>query len=181
MPQKAFITNTKTKTLKKRIEQLIEHSQELKFLVGFFYFSGWQQIYQTLNENEQLKLKILVGLEVDSKLGKTIEYALSADEISNDEKSDRFFESLSNAINSDEDEAGLLSNLKKQLELLNNTSLSQREFHAILNHLAKGNLFERSKTLHDRFQLNRDDGKRWYQCQKPRQYLIPRLCFFAEV
>lgn len=102
MPHNAFITNTKTKTLKKRIEQLIEHSQELKFMVGFFYFSGWQQIYQSLKENEQLKLKILVGLEVDSKLGKTMEYALSTDEISNDEKSDRFFESLSNAINSDE-------------------------------------------------------------------------------
>jgi len=102
MPQKAFITNTKTKTLKKRIEQLITHSRELKFLVGFFYFSGWQQIYQTLNENEKLKLKVLVGLEVDSKLGKTIEYALHDDEISNDEKADHFFESLSNAINSDE-------------------------------------------------------------------------------
>ncbi len=102
MAQKAFITNTKTKTLKKRIEQLIEHSRELKFLVGFFYFSGWQQIYSALKDNEELVLKILVGLEVDLKLGKTIEYALDGSELSNDEKSDRFFESLSNAINSDE-------------------------------------------------------------------------------
>ncbi len=45
MTHKAFITNIKTKTLKRRIEQIIEHSQELKFLVGFFYFSGWGQIY----------------------------------------------------------------------------------------------------------------------------------------
>ena len=102
MQHKAFITNTKTKTLKKRIEQLIVHSQELKFLVGFFYFSGWQQIYKVLRENEHLQLKILVGLEVDLKLGKTVEYAFSNNQISNDEKSDHFFESLSNAINSDE-------------------------------------------------------------------------------
>lgn len=34
MTHKAFITNTKTKTLKRRIEQLIENSQELKFLLG---------------------------------------------------------------------------------------------------------------------------------------------------
>ena len=68
MPYKAFITNTKTKTLKKRNNQLIEHSRELKFLVGFFYFSGWQQIYLALKENLNLKLKVLVGLEVDSKL-----------------------------------------------------------------------------------------------------------------
>lgn len=33
MAHKAFITNTSTKTLKKRIDQLIKHSRELKFLV----------------------------------------------------------------------------------------------------------------------------------------------------
>ncbi|MFQ5707228.1 MAG: hypothetical protein ACE5HO_07240 [bacterium] len=40
MQHKAFITNTSTKTPIKRLGQLIEHSQEPKFLVGFFYFSG---------------------------------------------------------------------------------------------------------------------------------------------
>jgi hypothetical protein len=30
---RAFITNNETRTLKKRLEQLIQHSQELKFLV----------------------------------------------------------------------------------------------------------------------------------------------------
>jgi hypothetical protein len=41
MPHKAFITNTQTQTLKKRLPDIIEHSRELKFLVGFFYFGGW--------------------------------------------------------------------------------------------------------------------------------------------
>lgn len=100
MSRKAFITNTKT--LKKRIEQLIVHSRELKFWVGFFYFSVWPQIYLTLKENENLRLKILVGLEVDSKLGKAIEYAFNNIQLFNDEKSDRSFDSLSSTINSDE-------------------------------------------------------------------------------
>lgn len=48
-----FITNAPTHTLKKRLEQLIQHSQELKFLVGFFYFSGWRELYESLkNRND---------------------------------------------------------------------------------------------------------------------------------
>jgi len=70
--------------------------------VGFFYFSVWPQIYLTLKENENLRLKILVGLEVDSKLGKAIEYAFNNIQLFNDEKSDRSFDSLSSTINSDE-------------------------------------------------------------------------------
>jgi type I restriction enzyme R subunit len=45
----------------------------------------------------------------------------------------------------------LLGNLKRQLEKFNNTSFSEKEFNNILNHLAKGNVFEKSKTLKDRF------------------------------
>ena len=41
MPRKAFITNAQTRTLKKELSEIIEHSWELKFLVGFFYFGGW--------------------------------------------------------------------------------------------------------------------------------------------
>ena len=60
------------------------------------------------------------------------------------------------------DEDSLLSNLKSCLEVFNNTTFSQKEFGAILNHLAKGNVFEKAKTLHDRFQLNRDNGDSFY-------------------
>ena len=50
-----------------------------------------------------------------------------------------------------QDEAGILTNLKSQLELFNNTSFSDKEFAAILNHLAKGNVFEKAKTLRESF------------------------------
>lgn len=43
-----FITNAKQQNLKDRIQTLIQHSQELKFLVGYFYFSGWKELYQAL-------------------------------------------------------------------------------------------------------------------------------------
>lgn len=60
------------------------------------------------------------------------------------------------------DAAGLLSNLKNQLELFNETTFSTKEFDAILNHLAKGNVFEKAKTLRDRFQLTKEDGTSFY-------------------
>lgn len=56
----------------------------------------------------------------------------------------------------------LLSNLKSQLERFNNTSFTSKEFAAILNHLAKGNVFEKAKTLRDRFNLTKEDGTSFY-------------------
>jgi type I restriction enzyme R subunit len=56
----------------------------------------------------------------------------------------------------------LLSNLKEQLELFNNTKFSVKEFNSILNHLAKGTVFEKAKTLRDRFNLTKDDGTSFY-------------------
>ena len=94
-----FITNAKTRTLSKRLEQLIGHSQELKFLVGYFYFSGWKELYQAFQERDDLQLKILVGLDVESWLGRALESAYAGDPLSGDELADRFFASLGNALN----------------------------------------------------------------------------------
>ncbi len=58
--------------------------------------------------------------------------------------------------------AALHANLKQQLEIHNNVSLSDGEFGKILNHLSKGNVFARAKTLRDRYQLSRDDGTSTY-------------------
>ncbi len=69
-----FITNSdKSISLKVRLQKLISASDELKFLVGFFYFSGWKEIYKTLQENKKVVLKILVGLQVNKYLFSIIE------------------------------------------------------------------------------------------------------------
>ncbi|MBN2825170.1 MAG: type I restriction endonuclease subunit R [Campylobacterales bacterium] len=59
-------------------------------------------------------------------------------------------------------EEALLLNLKSQLEKHNQTTLSTDEFNRVLNHLNKGNVFEKAKILRDRFALLRDDGKMSY-------------------
>ncbi len=55
-------------------------------------------------------------------------------------------------------EADLIINLKTQLEIHNKKQFSNKEFEKILNHLAKGNVFEKAKILRDRFQFTKDDG-----------------------
>jgi superfamily II DNA or RNA helicase/HKD family nuclease len=102
MPHKAFITNTETKTLKKRLSELIEHSEELKFLAGFFYFSGWGEIYDSLKDRNDIEIKVLVGLDVDKKLFSMLEYAQPDGSLSAEEKADNFFQSLGIALNSEE-------------------------------------------------------------------------------
>ena len=56
----------------------------------------------------------------------------------------------------------LVNNLKTQLEAFNTTSFSNKEFETILNHLAKGSVFEKAKTLRGRFQFVNDKGEPTY-------------------
>ncbi len=61
-----------------------------------------------------------------------------------------------------ETESELLANLKRQLEKHNKTDFTDNEFSKILNHLNKGNVFERAATLRDKFNLKRDDDSTLY-------------------
>jgi len=96
-----FITNAETKKLKKRLVELINNSKELKFLVGFFYFSGIRELYDGLKNRDNLEIKVLVGLDVDKHIHGLVEYAEDRDDLSDREKVERFFDSLGKSINSD--------------------------------------------------------------------------------
>lgn len=60
------------------------------------------------------------------------------------------------------DQDALETNLKSQLEKFNQTTFTDGEFTKILNHLNKGDRFDKAKTLRDRFLLRRDDGEDVY-------------------
>lgn len=60
------------------------------------------------------------------------------------------------------DEGALWANLRAQLGQHNATTFSDPEFARIRNHLEKGNVFEKARTLRDRFRLERDDGTSFY-------------------
>lgn len=100
-----FITNSNAKNLKKRLGELINKSEELKFLVGFFYFSGIKELYAELKKNSQVIIKVLVGLNIDKLNYQLIEYADSDDHsgyLSNEEICYKFFDSVKKSINSEQ-------------------------------------------------------------------------------
>jgi len=96
-----FITNNEAKDLKKRLIELIQKSDELKFLVGFFYFSGIRELYKGLKENPDQKIMVLVGLNVDATNYGMIELADLDEEVSDEEKTYKFFQSVRKSLNTE--------------------------------------------------------------------------------
>ncbi|BCB96152.1 hypothetical protein JZK55_10740 [Dissulfurispira thermophila] len=96
-----FITNSPTKHLKKRLLDLLSKSVELKFLVGFFYFSGLKELYEGIKNNPDVVLKVLVGLNVDRTAYGIIEYGSDDKRLSDDERLYKFFASIKNSINTE--------------------------------------------------------------------------------
>jgi len=88
---KNFITNSKEGDLRKRLIELIQRSDELKFLVGFFYFSGIRELYKGLKEKPDQKIKVLVGLNVDATNYGVLELAGQDNQQSDEEKTTSFF------------------------------------------------------------------------------------------
>lgn len=61
-----FITNSGKRSLAKVITGILPHkAASLDFLVGYFYFSGIEEIYQNISDK---KMRILVGLEMEREL-----------------------------------------------------------------------------------------------------------------
>ncbi len=60
------------------------------------------------------------------------------------------------------DAVALAANLRAQLEKFNATAFSDTEWARVLNHLNKGNRFEKAKTLRDRLALARDDDSTFF-------------------
>ena len=86
MADTTYITNKGDKKLKDRIAELIRHSKELKFLVGFFYFSGIRELYDSLKNNPDVQLDVLVGLNVDKTVHGLTEYSDNTKGLTNKEK-----------------------------------------------------------------------------------------------
>ena len=98
---KNFITNSGAENLKKRLIVLIEKSEELKFLVGFFYFSGIRELYEGLKKNPLHNVKVLVGLNVDITNFGMVELADEDNHMSDEERTFKFFESIKKSLNTE--------------------------------------------------------------------------------
>lgn len=94
----SILVNFQSKKVKERICELIKFSKELRFLVGFFYFSGINELYESLKEHPDIQLDILVGLNVDTHTRGLIEYE-DPEYLSGNEKIENFFESITKSFN----------------------------------------------------------------------------------
>ncbi len=63
-----FITN-QDETLKQITENIIDSTERLFFLVGYFYFGGFELIAEKLEEKE---MKILIGLDAEKRIKNTV-------------------------------------------------------------------------------------------------------------
>src|SRR3989304_4400140 len=99
---KNFITNHEAKNLKRRLIELIQKSEELKFLVGFFYFSGIRELYEGLKEKPDVNIKVLVGLNVDRTNFGLLEYADQDKQLSDEERCYKFLQSVKKSLNSED-------------------------------------------------------------------------------
>ena len=61
-----FITNKDGNTLSGRLNELVPKTENLDILVGYFYISGFYQLYKNLEEVD--KIRILIGLNTESQV-----------------------------------------------------------------------------------------------------------------
>lgn len=123
-----FITNANTKTLKERIKELIEASKEFKFLVGFFYFSGFQELYTSLKNNQDSVMKVLVGLNVDQHTKGFLIETPHPSNISSQKNQENFIVSLKKVINSElSDHPDFYRHINLLLELITSGKLIIRK------------------------------------------------------
>jgi len=98
-----FIANkSPQKTLSGRLNNIIKFSTKLRWLVGFFYFSGWKEVYQNLKNNPDIKIKLLVGLQVGNHLQNIFEHDVQELDLSSDEYFNDFMTSMGFAVNNEQ-------------------------------------------------------------------------------
>ena len=122
-----FITNQSEKNLAKRLSTLISYSKEFRALVGFFYFSGVNELIESIKDNKELQIKILVGLNVDKINSKIVEMDFSKKQSENDSIKD-FLQSIVDLFNADEsDNEQQYNNAKYFIQLIQDGRLDIRK------------------------------------------------------
>lgn len=99
MTHSNFITNQNT-LVSTVVNQYMEITDRIDILVGYFYFSGFREIYSNLKDK---KVRILVGMEVEQSISaKVAEFESDKTNISNLQKQENYYSQLVKTINNTE-------------------------------------------------------------------------------
>lgn len=82
------LINNEKETVKDIVNNILPLCDEVFFEVGYFYFSGFEQIYKQLKDK---KVNIIIGIDYDQKIGKLIDSNLAI--------KDNYFSYLKDDIN----------------------------------------------------------------------------------
>lgn len=127
-----FLTNTSKETsLSERVQALTKSSSKLDFLVGYFFFSGFCEVYKDLRDKP---LRILIGMDAEVDLNNCIvEYTTNLGNKKNTDSKltikNKYFENLKKIINKADilDTAEFESSYHVFLEKLDNGTLEVRK------------------------------------------------------
>ena len=67
-----FITNEKNQNLANRFKTLIKETQFFDVLVGYFYTSGFYEIYKSLERTDQIRILIGINTNVSNLPASTL-------------------------------------------------------------------------------------------------------------
>jgi ERCC4-related helicase len=113
-----LITNeTQETTVKNIADNVLPDCDEVFFEVGYFYFSGFEQIYKKLKD---IKIKILIGINYDEKIASAV--------ISNNLIKEKYFDKLKEDINETDilDQPTGIDSYKLFIEKLKNGTMEIR-------------------------------------------------------
>jgi superfamily II DNA or RNA helicase len=126
-----FITNEKGKTLSDRFKVLVKNTRFFDVLVGYFYTSGFYNLYKTLENTE--KIRILIGINTNrqaynliQKAGNNATQAIL--KFSHKEVKEELEKNITEELNDSEDNKNVEEGIHKFIEWLKNKKLEIRAY-----------------------------------------------------
>lgn len=125
-----FITNEKGQNLKKRFETLIKDTRFFDCLVGYFYTSGFFNIYKSLEDTEQIR--ILIGISTDKRTFDLIEKAREPNQaelkFSHAETKEKIEEEIEQEFERSDDSQNVEQGVEKFIEWIHDKKLQIRAY-----------------------------------------------------
>jgi len=125
-----FITNQRNQTLLDRFKVLIKDTEFFDVLVGYFYTSGFHELYKSLENTE--KIRILVGISTNKEVVRLIERKESEGQskiqFSHAEVKQEFEKSIVEEMEFSEDNISVEEGVLKFIEWLKNGKLEIKAY-----------------------------------------------------
>lgn len=116
-----FITNEGDNNLQNRFASLIKHTQFFDVLVGYFYTSGFNAIYPSLEDTD--RIRVLIGISTNQQTYDLLQRVQSHKQVG-----EEFARAVENEMEESENTADVEQGVKKFLSWLSNGKLEIRAY-----------------------------------------------------